>query len=388
MQKICELILSSSHAGKPMTSKTCKRKRKPRRFWVRRGRTQVWWNNFKENVMVKEEWRENFRMSRETFTELCDELRPYIQKQRTHLRESNDVETQVAMTLYYMSDKGRYRKVANSFGVARSTVSMVIRRVTKAISQHLGSKYIKLPVTQAEVEHHTKKFLKNHGFPQCIGAVDGTHIEINQPNDNYTDFLNRKGRYSFNVQAVCNYQYLFIDVVIQWPGSVHDARVFGNSSISHCLRSGKIPTQEKEIVPDSKKVPVCLIGDAAYPILPFLMKEFPSGAKTVHEQFFSYRLSSARMTIECAFGRLKGRFSALRRPLDIKLESVPYFIHACFILHNICELKNEPIPESLVQRSKEVDKNAQPPFTTHRNNNSAVETDGKKIRDIFVKYFD
>ena len=140
-----------------------------------------------------------------------------------------------------MPDEGRYRKVANAFGVSRSTVSIVVRRVTKAISHHLGPKYIGLPMTNDEVYHLTTKYLERHGFPQCIGAVDGTHIEIKLPKKNYTDFLNRKGKYSFNVQAICDYQYLFTDVVIQCPGSVRDARVFADSSISHLLKSGEIP---------------------------------------------------------------------------------------------------------------------------------------------------
>ena len=41
------------------------------------------------------------------------------------------------------------------------------------------------------------------------------------------------------------------------------------------------------------------------------MKEFVNGGSNEKEQFFRFKLSSARMVIECAFGRLKGKFGCL-----------------------------------------------------------------------------
>ena len=78
------------------------------------------------------------------------------------------------------------------------------------------------------------------------------------------------------------------------------------------------------------------------------MKEFPGGRNTVKEQFFSYHLSSAQMVIECAFGRLKGRFGTLRRDMDINIDDLTHVTYACFVLHNFCEINKELLAQEHV----------------------------------------
>ena len=57
-----------------VTGENSHRLPKCRRLWARLGRTDAWWRNFKKNVVLPEELRENCRMSRESFFVLCDLL--------------------------------------------------------------------------------------------------------------------------------------------------------------------------------------------------------------------------------------------------------------------------------------------------------------------------
>ncbi|XP_046858630.1 uncharacterized protein LOC124452081 [Xenia sp. Carnegie-2017] len=140
------------------------RQARPRRFWVRPGRTSAWWESFLNEIVIPEEWRENFRMGRVSLYRLAEELRPFIQGKDTVMRTSIDPVKQVAITLYYLSDEGRLRKTANAFGISRQTVSKIVRKVCKAITVNLGPKYIKLPFTEEEVNDLVKNFTECMDF--------------------------------------------------------------------------------------------------------------------------------------------------------------------------------------------------------------------------------
>ena len=62
---------------------------------------------------------------------------------------------------------------------------------------------------------------------------------------------------------------------------------------------------ERIIVEGEPAVSICILGDPAYSLLPFMMKEFSEGGKNSSRCFSGQRLSSARIVFECAFGRLK-----------------------------------------------------------------------------------
>ena len=60
-------------------------------------------------------------------------------------------------------------------------------------------KYIKLPMTEDNVNEQVSGFFSAFAVPQCVDVIDGTHIDIKQPADNSTDHINRKHRYSLNI---------------------------------------------------------------------------------------------------------------------------------------------------------------------------------------------
>jgi len=87
-----------------------------------------------------------------------------------------------------------------------------------------------------------------------------------------------------------------------------------------------------------------LVGDAAYPMLPFLMRPYCGSRLTAKQENFNFHHSSVRIVVENAFGRLKARWRILKRQLDVKISLAPYIIGACCILHNLCEDSQTSVP--------------------------------------------
>ena len=182
---------------------------------------------------------------------------------------------------------------------------------------------------------------------QSFGCVDGTHIPIKCPAENSQDFFCYKQYHSLSKQAVCDYRGYFMDVECMWPKSVHDAKVFTNSSINKKMREGKLPTTYQTPVAGRAKVPNYLIGDPAYPLLPFCMKQYKT-CTCNEEVIFNNLLRAALNPIECAFGRLKTRWAILTRKIDFKLETIPKLVYACFVLHNFCKKNSVTVDQDAV----------------------------------------
>ena len=179
-------------------------------------------------------------------------------------------------------------------------------------------------------------------FPSCMR---GYHIykEVWRPPPamNHTDYYNRKGFYSVILQGVVDANYLFEDIYVGWPGSVHDSRVFVNSSLYNKAINKEI-LQGNIICINDTNVPVFLIGDAGYPLLPWLLKPFPHNTNLSSQQkTFNYCLSRARIVSENALGRLKARWRRPSKQNDMDIRNVPNFVAACCILHNLCEVHGE-----------------------------------------------
>jgi len=74
------------------------------------------------------------------------------------------------------------------------------------------------------------------------------------------------------------------------------------------------------------------------------MKGYTKVARlTPQEESFNVYSNNNRVDVEQTFGRLKSRWRCLLKRIDLHYTCVPKVVMACCVLHNILELKKEPI---------------------------------------------
>ena len=171
-----------------------------------------------------------------------NQLHPYLSPNPTSPNyRAIPVEKRIALTLYYLKDTGSLGMTANSFCVAICTASEIIVEVCTAIAKVIGPKYNSIPRNEKEMRNKVAEFESKYGMTQAFGCIDGTHVPIQRPLVNSQDYFCYKQFFSLSVQAICDYRGYFMDAECRWPGSVHDAKVFANSSVNRKLRNGKLP---------------------------------------------------------------------------------------------------------------------------------------------------
>lgn len=88
----------------------------------------------------------------------------------------------------------------NFSGLNKGTVSRIVSDVLDSLCAK-RNEFIKWPRNMNETRG---EFYQTSGFPNVLGAIDGTHIHIQAPAEDEPSYVNRKGVHSVNVQAVCD----------------------------------------------------------------------------------------------------------------------------------------------------------------------------------------
>ena len=214
-----------------------------RSIWVKERHCDIWQD---VQYWVPSDWYNNIRMSQVTFNNICNEIGFMINKLETRFRKPVEGRKRVLLTLWKQATNINFRSITHLFGIGRPTACTIFHEVVVAINTNLTLRYIRFPQGEA-LRSVTDGFRIRWGFPQCCGAIDGTHIQIISPHEHHSDYFNRKSFHSIILEAVVDDKYRFININVVQPGKHHNAFVLRNSPIFQSA-------EERTLLPDSTEL--------------------------------------------------------------------------------------------------------------------------------------
>ncbi|GAB4817715.1 hypothetical protein N2152v2_004761 [Parachlorella kessleri] len=136
------------------------------------------------------------------------------------------------------------------------------------------------------------------------------------------DYYNRKQFASLTGQFTADAHYRCLDLLWGYPGSVHDSRMFRNSSLKKRIVSGDIPLLSMppiQLADDS--IPYYLLADSGYSNTAYLLTPFDHRSDLSPEQrVYNKQLSSAHMVVKLMVGMVKARWGLLLGPMRTSLD--------------------------------------------------------------------
>ncbi|CAN1142645.1 Protein ALP1-like [Linum perenne] len=174
-------------------------------------------------------------------------------------------------------------------------------------------------------------------FKDCVGAIDGVHVDAILPISQQIPFRGRKGNTTQNVLCVCSFDMRFTYVVAGWEGSAHDARIL-TSTATDSNSQFPMPPLGKYYVVDSgfANAPGFLAPFRGY--TSHFQEIRRRGGPRGREELFNYRHSSLRNVIERCFGVLKRRWPILKMMCSYSFSKQTDIVLACCALHNFIRM--------------------------------------------------
>lgn len=228
------------------------------------------------------------------------------------------------------------KALAHEYRLGYCTVSVIINETCAAIWKYLQP-YVMPKPTPEMWTSIAENFECLWNFPNCIGAIDGKHVNIRAPWNSGSLYYNYKNFFSTVLLAVADAKYKFIIVDIGAYGRNSDGGILTSSKLGQLLRDKKLGIPPNKSLPGTTEaLPHVFVGDEAFPLSENLMRPYPGNqvSNNNEKKVYNYRLSRARRIVESSFGILMQKFEVFQKKIRMQPKYLDSMILACTCLHN------------------------------------------------------
>uniref|UniRef100_A0ACD5V8B6 Uncharacterized protein n=1 Tax=Avena sativa TaxID=4498 RepID=A0ACD5V8B6_AVESA len=272
------------------------------------------------------------KMTRKTFNYICSlVIGPSVEDMNSYTfidGRALFLEDRVAIALRMLYSSEPPETLGSSLGVKESTVLLVTERFVDAVFKRAWH-HIVWPGS-SKVDTIKSLFDKIHDMHNCCGVICTTHIPFG-PNWDHE----RSG--GFLMEFVVDPKMRFMNLL---PGmaSMNKLSILQDSILfEHCKKGAWLNGSKLKVALDGSEVGEYIIGDAGYPLLPWLLTPFQEEDPSDCQAEFNRRHSAATTCALKALERFKDTWKYLQAetwwPIN---RSIPFeAIIACCMLHNI-----------------------------------------------------
>jgi len=261
------------------------------------------------------------------------------------------IERRLLITLFILRTGLAQSQLEVLVGRSQQAISVWFKQIIEGLIRIKDASGLYLPTELKELKEMARAFeeFPRSQLPNCLVAVDGTHIPVAAPNNDLS-YMGAKGN-TINIQAFVDANFIVRDVFYERShcvGGFNDEDMYKWSSASVWAEEiNKLNTLNI----GGEALGFYIIGDGGYQLRRQLMIPYarPQGSVErlpMWQEQFNFYLSSCRMVVEQTFGMIKNRSPILRNCvfLRYKPETVLRIFVACCVIHNFCMMDGEVVP--------------------------------------------
>ncbi|XP_053608439.1 putative nuclease HARBI1 [Plodia interpunctella] len=267
----------------------------------------------------------NCGVNRTIFHQILRILEPVVP--RTQRSNGIPFPLKVLVTLSFLASGSHQKSVGKDFNIniSQKSVSRVLKTIIEGLNVVLDC-WVVFPSTVIQREQIKEGFYRKYHFPETIGCLDGTYVEIVCPRDDEEAFFDRKGQYSIHAQIICDADTNIIAVCCRFGGAASNAYIWNKTTIRPFIENMSRQGEAGWLIADTK-----------YPQRPWLMTPIAHAPQGTPESQYNHFHGRTKTCIDRCISKMKSRWQCLhKRPLHYTPLRAAKIINACAVLHNLC----------------------------------------------------
>ncbi len=217
-----------------------------------------------------------------------------------------------ALMLRRLSYPGRLSDLAPHFGRSPSECSVIFNSMSADVHHRHSHHISQLRQGWLDVDTYAAAILQK-GAPvsNVFGFVDGTLRHICRPSTDQCEmYSGHKRKHGLKFQHIMLPNGLVAHSFGLYPGSRHDAAMYGVSGVEHQLHALKAANGTQ----------MAIYGDAAYPLCPWRLTPFQGNNLTAQQMAFNQAMNPLRTCVEWGFAKLCTYFVFLNFYGNLKMK--------------------------------------------------------------------